>query len=711
MGRLRDQVKLLPGKIYDRDVFEKGPGRDPELLTRPLEPLSELERRGWDQVSDVDLEILRHKFTSIVEEARDVYMNLSISEGIITGDMNASIFTAQGDPAVVATGIYFHALLNYAQVKYILKYYRDDPTVGLKDGDIYFFNDELGGGVHTFDMFVTMPVFYKGQLIAWAEVGGHQGETGSISPGGFSPKAKTRWEEGLHAHALRIGENDEIRRDILDFLCNSVRNPFVFASDLRARVATCVRIRERLLREVERRGVEVVAAALRKILHVTAQQARQRLRQLNDGIYRNILFVDTVGGDEGLLRIPTTVIKEDDRMTVLVQGVSPEHGMGPIHGTWHLTRAALGVYLFSYMFRGLPPNAGLLDPVEVLVEGPSFANSTAEVAHGEGTLPAACVVQNMHVIGSKMLFDSPYREAVCAPHSRNVLVYIYAGQNRYGYTAANFTGTANAGGQGARFDLDGEHALGFFWGPFTDSGEVEDTDSRLPPLVLARTIGKNYHGFGKFRGGSPLIEIAAAWGPRGCLMTSWGCCDKVSHNPGIFGGYWGPPNPRVVITKTNLKQLLAEKTDVDLADMLEILTKQPIQGNYRFEPSSGATERFEEGDVFIWNIGAGGGYGDVLERDPELVMEDVRAGYITPDIAERIYKVAFDPETLRVDHEATHRLRQAEREDRKRRGKPFHEFIDQWLRQRPKPEILKYYGHWPEPNLEHYDKPFWGLYE
>ncbi len=712
MGRLFDsKVRLFQGLKYDGNVYGKGPGRDPSLLTRGLEPMTDLERQGAGRLSDIDLELLRHKMTGVVEEARDVYMNLSISEGIITGDMNASIFTAQGDPAVVATGIYFHALLNYAQVKYILKYYRNDPTVGLKDGDIYFFNDELGGGVHAFDMFTTMPIFYQGELIAWAEVGGHQGDCGSISPGGFSPKATQRWEEGLHVHALRIGENGEIRRDILDFMCGSVRNSFVFASDLKARVATCMRIRNRVIREVERRGPTAVAGGLRCILTRTAEQARRRLREINDGVYRSILFNDTVGTEGGLTRIPTTVIKEGDEMTVLVQGVSPENGKGPMHSTWHLGRAALGVYLFSYFFRGLPPNAGLLDPVRVLVEGPSIANSRAELAHGEGTSIAACLVQNLHVAGSKMLFDSPYREAVSAPHSRNVTVFIYAGQNRHGYYTANFTGTANAGGQGARFDLDGEHSLGFFWGPYTDSGEVEDIDSRLPPLVLGRKVPMNHHGFGKYRGGSPLVEIAFASGVHGCMMTSWGSADRISHNPGLFGGYWGPPNPRLVIRNTNLRKVLTENRKLPLGSFYDLLTQKPLEGQYELTPSSVETQQFQDGDVFIWNIGAGGGYGDVLERDPHAVMDDLRTDLITHEVARNVYHVAYDSKTLEVDEEATRQKRYAERENRKRRGRPFEEFIKTWLAKQPKEEILRHYGCWPEPRLERYDKPFWGLYD
>ncbi len=711
MKRLRDKIALLPEKVYDRPAYGAGPGRDPAILARGIEPPTELELRGMAGISDVELEIFLHKMTSIVEEARDVYTNLSISEGIITGDMNASIFTASGDPAVVATGIYFHSLLNYAQVKYILAYYRNDPTVGLRDGDIFFFNDPTCGGVHSFDMFVTMPIFYQGELVAWAEVGGHQGECGSITPGGFSPKATSRYEEGLHVHALRIGENFQVRRDILDFFCNSVRNPFVMASDLKARVATCLRIRDRVVREVERRGIEFVVGGLRKIMVRTGEQARARLRKLNDGIYRHILFNDTVGTEPALVRIPVTVIKEDDALTVLVQGVSPENRRGPMHATWHLVRASLGVYLFSYLFRGLPPNVGLFEPVTVLVEGPSVANATEEVAHGEGTSISAAVVQSLHVIGSKILFDSPYRESSTAPFSRNVLVYVYGGINRYGYRTANFTGSVNAGGQGAKMDGDGEHAMGFFWGPYTDAGEAEEMDERLPPLLLARGIDKNYHGYGKYRGGSPMVEISMAYGRHGCVMSSWGSADRLSHNPGIFGGYWAPPNPRFVIRDSNVLDLMRRGDPGLRYTQHELARERPLDGRYLFEPSSTTTEEFKEGDVFVQNIGGAGGYGDVLERDPELVMRDLRDGLITPDVARAIYRVAFDEATLEVDREGTEAARREEREARRRRGKPFDAFMAEWLAKRPKDEILKYYGHWPEPSLPEYRKPFWGLYD
>jgi hypothetical protein len=76
----------------------------------------------------------------------------------------------------------------------------------------------------------------------------------------------------------------------------------------------------------------------------------------------------------------------------------------------------------------------------------------------------------------------------------------------------------------------------------------------------------------------------------------------------------------------------------------------------------------KNGDMWVVFSGGGGGYGDVLERDTVMVMDDLRKEVISRWTAENIYHVAYDPETLEVDEEKTKQLRQKEREDRKSRG-------------------------------------------
>jgi acetophenone carboxylase len=84
-----------------------------------------------------------------------------------------------------------------------------------------------------------------------------------------------------------------------------------------------------------------------------------------------------------------------------------------------------------------------------------------------------------------------------------------------------------------------------------------------------------------------------------------------------------------------------------------------------------------------------------LERDPEAVVADLRDGMVTPWAARNIYRVAYDDETLRLDREKTRELREEARARRKQRGKPYGEFEKEWLKLRPKDEVIKYYGTYP----------------
>ena len=72
---------------------------------------------------------------------------------------------------------------------------------------------------------------------------------------------------------------------------------------MKARLAVCVRLRQQLLREVERRGAPFVAAGLRRSIKTSAELARRRIAGFNDGVYRSVVFLDTIGIEDGLIRL------------------------------------------------------------------------------------------------------------------------------------------------------------------------------------------------------------------------------------------------------------------------------------------------------------------------------------------------------------------------------------------------------------------------
>ena len=104
----------------------------------------------------------------------------------------------------------------------------------------------------------------------------------------------------------------------------------------------------------------------------------------------------------------------------------------------------------------------------------------------------------------------------------------------------------------------------------------------------------------------------------------------------------------------------------------------------------------ENGDIWVIFSGGGGGYGDVLEREPEMVMDDLKKAVISHWTAENVYHVVYDPETLEADVEKTEQLRQKERDDRKARGMTWTKFEKEWSKLRPPEDILDYYGSWPD---------------
>jgi N-methylhydantoinase B/oxoprolinase/acetone carboxylase alpha subunit len=69
--------------------------------------------------------------------------------------------------------------------------------------------------------------------------------------------------------------------------------------------------------------------------------------------------------------------------------------------------------------------------------------------------------------------------------------------------------------------------------------------------------------------------------------------------------------------------------------------------------------RLDAGDCLRITVPSGGGYGDPLDREPELVRNDVLDEFTTRELAEQDYGVMLVGEGfgLAVDHDATTRLR------------------------------------------------------
>lgn len=258
----------------------------------------------------------------------------------------------------------------------------------------------------------------------------------------------------------------------------------------------------------------------------------------------------------------------------------------------------------------------------------------------------------------------------------------------------------NTEGHGARQDRDGVHSYGFPWGHAARSPDVEDSEMEQPFMRLFYRLRIDSAGMGTFRGGA---GSEAALVPRHVPILFWTVYSKCSYIPvslGIFGGYPQASAPGISVSGTDLWEKLARGDDDIPRSSVELATQRTVSGEYTFEHSGRATRPGQSGDIIIVTGGGGGGYGDVLARDPELVMQDLQEELISEWTARNVYGVVFD-EKFFVDEEETERTRAAIRKSRIDEGQTWDEFMEEWSQLRPTEEALEYFGSWPEGVREH----------
>jgi acetophenone carboxylase len=303
----------------------------------------------------------------------------------------------------------------------------------------------------------------------------------------------------------------------------------------------------------------------------------------------------------------------------------------------------------------------------------------------------------LSITGAKMLFDCDRDRAVASWFKGFNMPY-FGGLNQWGEPIADMGAEINAGGHGGRHDMDGVDVAGAFFATLSDCGEVESIEIERPFLYSYRRFFQNNLGHGKFRGGAGMDYAIMVKGVPWLFLGLMGFGSKIPSTQGLFGGYSIPTIPFIKVRNNHLLQMMKETDPRIPFSTISLLEERAIGGDFQFSSIPSVIDMFQEGDIIACTSGGGGGYGDVLERDPELVIKDLKDGKISHSVAQNVYKVVYDPKTLIFDTDKTGELRQREREARKIRGVPYHEFEKEWLKKRPKDEVLQFFGPWPHPS-------------
>ena len=661
-------------------------------------PPSQRELELAAQIDSATFEIGFQRTNDILDEGMDVFQRSCRCAMGVAGDSLVAIMTAAGDIVNGSCGTYLHAVIPPLIIKYILATYASE----IRDGDLWFANDAVYGGVHNPDQMVCMPVYYEGKLVAWTAALVHTTETGAIEPGGMPVSATTRFEEGMNIPPMRIGTNFRLNEDVVSmFVAFGIRAPSMIAVDLKARCTTADRVRTRLLELCEREGVDYMTGLFRKMLQEAEAGARDIIEQWPDGKYRCVTFSDAVGLKQGLVRsCYMTIEKTGDRMLVDLSETGPETP-SPYNAHPQAAIAHFSNYIYEYLFHALPISNGTFAGIDFKFGHNTCLSPDARAATSCSVMISTGVMSAVHNAVAKAMFSTGLWKQAGASMGNGGNALVLAGQNQWGAHFADMLAySINTEGQGARPTEDGMDAFGFPWCVFGRAPNTETVENEFPLLVPLSNHWRDSCGHGKYRGGVGTAQMWVAHHVPALYMMAIADNTKLQTPQPLFGGYAPCTVPGIGIRNSNVKQLMSEGDASLELDVQELLTRRAIGGDYEVEFQGRSVRPYNNGDVATFAFSCGGtGYGDVLDRDPKAVEVDLLKGVLSEQAAEFVYKVVWDAGMRRVDLEATAALRAKELVARKQRGKRYEDFEPEWLKQKPREDILTYYGSWPDAKI------------
>lgn len=613
------------------------------------------EGHSFTRLDPVTFEILSSRLAAINDEAA---MTMRLVSGSPVAneayDMNVGLMNADGDCVAIGLYISIHALALTATVKDIKRDYADDP--GINPGDVFMCNDPYVGACHQMDVTVVAPIFVDEELVGWTGSTVHQIDLGGPVEGQVQIGAQSIWGEQPIFPPLKIVDRGVLRRDQEREYLRRTRLPALTALDLKAMIAGCNVAVEHVQALAGRYGRESVQAAIEDISDVTEARFRARLRELPDGTWTHRGYIEY----DDIYPIIVSVTKHDDSLVIDFTETA-DQAPAVINCTRPACVGATIAAVLPYLCFDMPWSpAGLQRAIEVKTREGSVVHAAwpAGVSKATTTGSFMSTISTSVCLAKMLAASEQHLEQFMATWMGGLFVEDVFGIDQRGEFFGAAILDAMAGGSGARAHADGLDAGGFLDSPSAIIANVEDYEYSYPFLYLYRRIQPDTGGAGMFRGGATL-SMAYVLHDVEELPT------KIMHaigtqQPGavgVAGGYPSCTNQFVIKRDTNIRQLLDSgvlPSEIDEIDgELEIFTDSIVRTSQR------------QDDVYRLVAMGGGGYGDPLDREPNLVLKDVIAGVVSPEQARERYGVIVAADRTSVDRPATDQRREQIRDERR----------------------------------------------
>jgi len=370
-------------------------------------------------------------------------------------------------------------------------------------------------------------------------------------------------------------------------------------------------------------------------------------------------------GDRTPHKLVLAMTKRDDQLTFDFTGTAPQAGV--INCTYAGSRGGVMLALLPTLAGNIPWAAGgLMRCFDIVAPEGTLNNALFPAAINKAPIATAWAIGNLAAQCLSQMLDCTIdmkvnvQASCCGTWNTAVL----AGLDQRGKHHAPFVDVvmeSMAGGYGARPASDGIDTGGLFCIPMGKVPDVEMTELLYPLVVLWRREEPDSGGPGRHRGGvSASVAITPHGSPLPMAMVISSSGMATAQNQGLAGGHPGNTGRNVVVRNVELDAMFADgEVPSDLLALRgELITAQCMTAG-----------ELKQGDVLFLHCQGGGGYGDPIRRDPQLVATDLHNGKITPNAAELTYGVVVDAAGA-VDVHATEKRRAAILGERQRFSEP-----------------------------------------
>lgn len=491
----------------------------------------------------------------------------------------------------------------------------------IEPGDLIFHNDPAYGNNHLPDCVMIRPIWHKDEIVAYAAMRGHWADIGGQAPGSYSAALGELIQEGLRIPPVRLYRAGELDRDLLDVVLANTRGSRHRLGDLRAQHASCMAGERRLLQLLERYGRDTVLETMRSILDKSETLMRSEISRMPDGVFRFVNWCDGDGLTDERVRIEVALTISGSEMTVDFSGSSPQT-RGGINAPFSVTASAVWFAVKAATDPLDPGNSGSYRPIHVTAPAGTVTNPVMPAPVIAGNHETANVIADT-VFGA--LFEAIPERVIAAGSGSAAAVSIGGIDPRPGRIDRSFVHVEPHGGAwGARPTSDGLSAIRVGVGN-TGNQPIEVVETEFPIRVTSYEIVPDTGGPGRFRGGLAAKRTYRMLAPAVVTVAAE---RSVVAPYGLSGGRSG------ALARYGLR--MAEDGSLELLPSKTRPIAVPAGSELSVQPAGG------------------GGFGNPRSRLPELVLADVRDGYVSRAAAETEYGVVVpaDPGTWRAARDA-----------------------------------------------------------